>query len=124
MIIIKNLFYFGTDVPWWENKESSISATFYEQLLYTNELFFISLRFCPEKNIGKKAARKMLVKLTQGFNFTNLLAQIKNVHSGDRSLEHSVSPTQHCAKLYQLTEIEFTVNFYVLHSKIIENQLA
>ncbi len=30
----------------------------------------------------------------------------------------------YCAKLYQLIEIEFTLKFYVLHSKIKENELA
>jgi len=53
----------------------SISPTFYEQLLHTKVICkaFMYLQFgfviCWQKEIGAKAARKMLVKLTAGVEY-------------------------------------------------------
>jgi len=59
--------------------EVSISPSFYKQLfLYNIVLWSFSLvthyfyNFC-QKEIGEKSARKMLVKLTTGVNFTSIL---------------------------------------------------
>jgi len=61
------------------NNKVSISPKFYEQLFWS-EVFctaFIFLQFgfviFWQKNIGVKTTHKMLVKLTKGVNFTNML---------------------------------------------------
>ncbi len=57
----------------------SIAPLFYEQLFHTKVLYtaFVCLQFgfliFWQKDFGAKAAHKMLVKLTPGVNFTNIL---------------------------------------------------
>jgi hypothetical protein len=57
----------------------SILSTFYSQLCCTKVFFaklivayILALKFFLLKKIGTKAARKMLMKLTAGVNFTNI----------------------------------------------------
>ena len=57
----------------------SISSIFYKQLFHMNvfysAFFYLQLSFVifGQKNFSAKAARKMLVKLTTGVNFINIL---------------------------------------------------
>jgi len=60
----------------------SISTTFYERLFCTKVLGvdFLKLQLgfviFWQKNIGTQAACKMLMKLTKGVNFTNILLAV------------------------------------------------